>query len=107
MIVAGDTGLAYVDIPIDGDTCYTVVHLPSARFLRIGWFAETEQLAQKWVEWLLQLADWTEPEPKIKPGTLFEVVALVCAGILVDPRLEAHPEFNPVERLWFASPHAA
>lgn len=104
MMIAGDTGLAYMQESIHEDLAYTVIHLPSARFLNIDWFVETERLARQWIAWLVLLADWTEPEPQIRQGMLFETLALASAGMLVDPELEDDPgAFNPVEQLRFAS----
>jgi hypothetical protein len=102
MMLAGDTGLAYMIESVNGEESYTLVHLPSARFLNIGWFVETEALAQRWISWLLQLADWTNEQPRIKQDRLFDTLALVCAGMLVDPELDVDPlAFNPVEQLQF------
>lgn len=104
MMVAGDTGLAYANVPVDGSSSYTVVHLPSGRFLNLGWFVETEQLAQRWIGWLIQLADWSGPVPRMKQDQLSELLALLCAGMLVDARLEDDPDtFDPKEQLQFAS----
>jgi hypothetical protein len=108
MMLAGDTGLAYVIESVNNEPGYTLVHLPSARFLNIDWFVETERLAQRWIAWLLQLADWTEAQPRIKHDRLFDALALVCAGMLVDPELDTDPlTFNPVQQLQFAASDVA
>ncbi|HYU74180.1 MAG TPA: hypothetical protein VEL31_16025 [Ktedonobacteraceae bacterium] len=96
MAVAEGTGLAYIDEAIDGDSCYTVVHLPSGKFLNVGWFVETERLAQLWIDWLVRFADWTGLLPRIRDKQLFEVFALVSAGMLIDPTFDPeHPGFDP------------
>jgi hypothetical protein len=108
MMLAGDTGLAYIIESINSELSYTIVHLPSARFLNIGWFVETEALAQRWISWLLELADWTEAQPHIKHDRLFDALALICAGMLVDPELDADPlTFDPVEQLQFGVSNVA
>jgi hypothetical protein len=108
MMLAGDTGLAYMIESVNGESSYTVVHLPSARFLNIGWFVESERLAQRWISWLLQLADWSAVTPQIHSDRLFDTVALVCAGMLVDPELDVDPTlFDPVQHLQFAVSHVA
>jgi hypothetical protein len=108
MMVAGDTGLAYMVESVNGEPSYTVVHLPSARFLNIGWFVETERLAQRWISWLLQLADWSAAVPQIHNDRLFDALALVCAGMLIDPELDVDPlTFNPVQQLQFATSDVA
>jgi hypothetical protein len=104
MMVAGDTGLAYFEMGDLPGPSYTVVHLPSGRLLNAGWAVESERLVQRWIAWLLQLADWTGPIPQVRQGYLFETFALTCAGILVDPLLDDDPEaFDPMTQVQFAA----
>jgi hypothetical protein len=104
MVLAGDSGLAYMQDSTCDDPAYTVVHLASGHFVNPGWSVETKRLAGKWIEWLVQLADWTGPVPQIRQECLSDVFALVSTGMLVDPELEDDPDtFNPVEQVQFAS----
>lgn len=104
MVLAGDTGLAYVRQDHQEGPSYTVVHLPSGRFLNYSWSVETEKLARKWIARLLQFADWTWAEPQFHAAQRFELIALLCAGMLVDPLLDDDPDnFDPSTQLQLAS----
>ena len=88
MTLAGDTGLAYIEEQINNTPAYTVVHVPSGRFLNTDWCAATERLARMWIEWSVKLTDWTGVTPRPRKEYFFELFALASAGMLVDPDLD-------------------
>jgi hypothetical protein len=89
MIVGEGTGLGYVEEFVPPASCekyYTIVHLPSGRFLSLGWSVESEELAILWIERLVKLADWTRFSPQMRSEAAFDVFKLACIGLLSDGR---------------------
>lgn len=84
VIAAGDTGLGYVKCL---DT-YTIVHIPTQDVLILDWFVEREDLAKKWIEELVALADWTGVVPTFHDaGCLKEMIEYACIGMLTEGNL--------------------
>ncbi|SRR6266487_3619844 len=81
VMAAGDTGLGYVKCL---DT-YTIAHIPTQDLLIFDWFVESEELARKWIDGLVALADWTGTIPKFRDAEcLKDMIAFACIGMLTE-----------------------
>ncbi len=83
-MVAQGTGLAYIQHPsADGEEAgFTLTHVPSGTRLGGDWQAGSSQEAQKWIELLDELADWTQFFPAIRPGKRWKTLHLATIGTL-------------------------
>lgn len=85
-IVAEGTGLAYITHHVgdDEEQALTLIHVTSGTCIGGSWQTPDEQHAQRWIESLHELADWTEPVPVIRSGKTFHTLHLAAVGVLLE-----------------------
>lgn len=60
------TGLAYYAYPEDGEPVYRLTHVTSGTsILSEAYDIGNEEAMKRWIEFLLEFADWTQTPPKI------------------------------------------
>jgi hypothetical protein len=93
VMAAGNTGLGYVKCL----NTYTIAHIPTQDLLIFNWFAESEELARKWIDELVALADWTDTIPKFREADCLKgMIAFACIGILTEGDLSVRRISSPV-----------